>query len=287
MKLMAFAQSLNLTSQAFIATMGSAIKFSNAMLLLSKALKTLGAGLAIYTLVEGLSVLKQHLDFKGDVKRYIQSQHQLINANQDFSNSTRLNVDDIKKLSHAEQLSYKERIKGAQQFWQSRLTLESRKDDMSQAALSAAKENRLFFENLKSIEAILSQRSAVETAHVMAVNQVRAEETAQLKQSLSGQLKLYDDANQKLAQLQDKRKDIAQEFQNLIADINAPQKKAQEDASVLDIVSAQEAAKAALQSGDIEQAFRSANDAKDIIPDWECYKSLFNTAGQCDSSDCR
>lgn len=264
-KLATFAEGMIILSRAFIVAAASGAGFLSSITLLSKALKGIGIGLAIGTLVEGLSLLKAQLDIKRNVEDFVNAQQSLINTNQQSASVARLSLEQFQQLSKEEQLSYQERLKAAQQFWQARLNLESRKDFKSQAALVAAKENRLYLENLKEIAQIFSQRSSLEKSHVTLVNSIRNEETTKLKQNISEQLKTYDEANNKLSSIKEKRKTIAKEFKDLVDEINAPPKKAAEDFTVLDIVSAQDAARAALKSGDTDQAFKAVNQAKEVI----------------------
>ncbi len=264
-KLVSFSKGLISMSKSFAITAGAAAKFSASMVLMSKALKGIGIGLAVGVAVEALSLFKQHLDFKESVSNYLQSQKTIIKANQKFANFIKLNIDQFKNLSKAEQISYKERLLGAQQYWNARLSLESRKDYQSDTAFEAARENRILLNQISEVDSILTQRDSLASNHAQQLDSIKQEETFQLKAKLKEQLSAYDQANNQLKSLQDKRLNIAKEFQQLIQEINQPKRKAAEDLTVLDITAAQTAAKAALNNGDIDQAYQAINSAKSII----------------------
>jgi len=264
-KLVSFATGLIDASKAIVTTSGAVTKLGIGFAFLARAIRGIGIGLAIGVVVKSLSLLKQHLDLKRNVKNYISSQQAIIKANLRFSDVVRINIADFRNLSRAEQSSYKERLQSAQQFWQARLNLEARKDSQSNIALEAAKEKRLLAEHLTAVSGILTKRTELEQAHALKLNQIQTSETNRLKSNLKEQLKAFDEANGQLKSLQDKRKNIAKEFQSLINGINSASQKPDNELSVLDIGSAQEDAKAALQSGDIERAFQAVNQAKSII----------------------
>ncbi|MFO1259098.1 MAG: hypothetical protein U1E78_11905 [Gammaproteobacteria bacterium] len=265
LKLIQFAKSISIAAGAFVSALGPISKFSAAILVLNKAMKGIAIGAALYTTIEALSAFKQHLDLKHHVRSYLDVQQQIIMTNEQLANTVRLSASEVEKLTTIEQIAYRERIQQAQQYWQSRLNLEARKDFMSPVALMAARENRLYLENLESIAPIFSKRTALEKKHHDALNLLRTEELTRVKRSLSDELKTYDEANTALAQLKEKRREIALDFRQLQADILAPQKKSSDELTVLDILKAQDEARYALKSGDIEAAFQSINQAKEVI----------------------
>lgn len=264
-KLISFTKGLVGLSKSLVVTASAATKFSASVALLGKVFKGVGIGLAVGTTIEALSLLKQHLDLKRSVSNYIDSQKSIVKANQSFANFTRINIDQFKLLSKAEQESYKERLQAAQQYWSARLSLESRQDFQSEASIQAARQNRLLSNQILEVDELLKRRNTLEGKHAQQLDDIKQEETERLKSNIEEQLSAYDEANNKLKSLQDKRKDIAKEFQKLIQDIHAPQKKADEDLTVLDIQSAQQAARTALESGDLDRAYKAINDAKGII----------------------
>ncbi|MCS5708801.1 hypothetical protein CC99x_007775 [Candidatus Berkiella cookevillensis] len=176
-----------------------------------------------------------------------------------------MSIEEFQGLSKVERLFYKERLEAVQQYWSARLNLESRKNFQSNTAFEAVRENRILSEHLNFVNGILIKRTDIERKNSNQFIQIKQEETFRLKSSLMEQLKVYDEANGKLSALQEKRKTIAKEYQILINKINAPPKRADDELTVLDISSAQEDAKSALKSGDIERATQSANNAKNII----------------------
>lgn len=252
-------------SKALIAASASATKFSTAISLISKSLKGIGLTLAVMSAIESISLFKEQLELKQNVKIYLQSQQELIDSHSQYAHAARLSASEFSSLAKSEQQIYLERLKQAQSFWQARLTLESRVDFQSKAALYAAKENRLYLEKISMVESALKQRLDLERSHAGQLSQIKREETTKLKQQLSLQLKEFDDANTKLKSLHEKRKTIANDFKSLIDAINTPTKKNPEELTVLDISAAQTAAKDALQSGDIERANNAIQNAKEIL----------------------
>lgn len=101
-----------------------------------------------------------------------------------FANVTKLDIEQFKNLSKAEQLSYKERLRSAQAYWNARLTLESRKDYQSDAAFEAARENRLLTEQIAKVDGILKQRDKLEGEHAEQLDKIKKEETDKLKANL-------------------------------------------------------------------------------------------------------
>ncbi len=264
-KLVNFAAGLMKTSKSFMVAGSAAAKFTQAMMLVGRTLKGLGISLAVISTIEALSLLKQHLDLKKEAKSFIQAQQSLIEGSQQFANITRLSVDDFKQLTKTEQQAYHERLKAAAEFWQAKLSLESRQDFQSNAAMAAAKENRLFKENLSMVEGVFTKRTELERQHAATLHKIRTDETTKLKHNISEQLKAFDKANETLHSLKEKRKTIAREFQALIDEIKSPAQKAPEDLTVLDITAAQQSAKQSLKQGDIEKALQTVNQAKEII----------------------
>jgi len=216
-------------------------------------------------MIDALSLLKQHLDVMKEAKSFIQAQHSMIDSSQQFANTARLSGDDFKKLAKAEQEAYRDRIRAASDFWQAKLTLEAQQDFQSGAAMQAAKENRLFKENLAMVEGVFNKCTELERHHAATLHKIRTDETTQLKHNISEQLKAFDKANENLQSLKEKRKTIAKEFKTLIDEIKAPAQKAPEHLTVLDITNAQQTANHALQSGDVEKALQTVNQAKEII----------------------
>lgn len=272
-KLVNFTTGLMKASKSFLVAGSAAAKFTQAMTLVSRTLKGLGISLAVITTIEALSLLKQHLDLKKEAKSFIQAQQSLMEGSQQFANITRLSVDDFKQLAKAEQQDYRDRLKAASEFWQAKLSLESRQDFQSSSAMAAAKENRLFKENLSMVEDVFTKRTELERQHAATLHKIRTDETTKLKHNISEQLKAYDKANEQLHSLKEKRKTIAKEFQGLIDEIKSPNQKAPEDLTVLDVTAAQQSAKQSLKQGDIEKALQTVNQAKEII------RSLSQTEG--------
>lgn len=264
-RLVNFTTGLVDAAKVLVTASASAAKFGTALSLLSKGLQGVGLTLAVMTAIDAISLFKQQLDLKHHVKSYLQSQQALIDSHYQYAHATRLSLTEFSAMAKAEQQDYIARLKMAQSFWHARLTLESRVDFQSKAALYAAKENRLYLENIALVESALKQRLDVEQSHASKLSQIKREETTKLKQLLSLQLKDFDDANTKLKSLHEKRKTIANDFKSIIDSINTPAKKNQEELTVLDISAAQEAARTALRSGDLERANNAIQGAKEIL----------------------
>jgi len=52
----------------------------------------------------------------------------MLASSQQFANTVRLSTEDLKSLTKADQLSYRDGIRSASDFWQAKLTLEANQD---------------------------------------------------------------------------------------------------------------------------------------------------------------
>lgn len=252
-------------AKSFRVVSNSASYFTGVLRSLGTVARSAAIGVALISVVEGLNVLKQHLDFKKETQQFIQSQHTITDATRQFAGVQNISAHDFFTLSSEEQKAYRARLKSAQQFWHAKLTLEARENSQSSAALYAAKQNRLLLENISEIEMIFKKNTDLEKQHNDLLRSIREEEGRALKQHLSTQLKAFDEANQKLATLKEKRRTIATEFRDLVREINMSPKKSNDALTVLDIGATQNQARQALAAGDLQNAMQLIQRSKEII----------------------
>lgn len=192
-----------------------------------------------------------------------------------YRNALILAGEETANLTEAERKSYTERLQNAKKYYTALAEQISRADmerdgptgAVSQDAINAAAQARMYSEALSNFQTVTEKREQVQREHVQTVQTIQQQELASVKTELAKQLDAYDDAakelEQKLKKIEQLRIDSRKRFEDLANSFNAA--PGADAATYANANAAKVAARQALALGDTEEALALAEKAAKFL----------------------
>lgn len=185
--------------------------------------------------------------------------------NADYAKAVVKASEQVKAASDTEQIAYAKSLKAALAYWEAKVQIESRgtgiNDPVSQAALDAARQARIYRTALAEFDKVSDARIKLEEKQAAAIRKIKESETATIELAVEAQIDAVKKARDAL---KDSEKDLAAiakrtlEFQRQLA--GAGQKDGPQ--SLLDISSMVVKARQLLASGDSDGALAQIEDTR-------------------------
>ncbi|NHR08036.1 phage tail tape measure protein [Chromobacterium haemolyticum] len=142
------------------------------------------AGFTISQLMELYQLWRENQDISAAVEQRRAAAQQAIKDYAEDANLKRLSAAELEKLTDKERSEYAKRLENAQQFWQSKVTLESEKQWDSADAFAAARQQREYAaaqEDLQRAKVLVAERKKLEGRLYTAKAELEAKEKERSK----------------------------------------------------------------------------------------------------------
>src|SRR5690606_29870536 len=124
----------------------------------------------------------------------------------EYADAVILPAESVLKMTETERREYAERLRLAEQHYQAMMELHSRRDletlgaeaPVSQAALTSARQARMYREAQRAINSALAEREAAESRHAAQLARIKADQLKHIQTALAAELRLYEEATRQL-----------------------------------------------------------------------------------------
>lgn len=200
-------------------------------------------------------------------QRSFESTGALIGQASQYRDTLVLTAAEVAKLSTVEVQSYRDRLKGALAYYNALYETEAKRGDKGDKTAEAAAKAQvdLYLKAISDLKPILAAREKLETDHTAKLKGAQEELIPQLKAALDEQTKLYQDAGNKVADIQKKKTDALKNQAAFESELLAGPKKKPEQITFSDIGAGMADARQTAISGDPDAALKKVEALRENI----------------------
>lgn len=239
---------------------------------------SLALGVVAWTgsnLLELYDLYKQNQELTKSQRDYEQALNDTIATTAKYGDVVIQPAEALARMNDEERKAYAESLRLAQQHYQKQSELLSRRayerdpssNQVDPDALAAAKragDYRRALEQMEQDQAAAAQAlEAAEQRHNANMDKIRADNLKKIQVQLAAEMRLYDQANKRLAAAKKQRETVAKEFSDLSKDMRAA--PSQGAASLSDVYDLQAGARQSLARGRNDDALRQAREAAKVL----------------------